>query len=325
VRSDPARIARGTPLVDDRLLLELLNELHTAGDVQAAEARQSFFQRLLDGVTGRDRRRARFIHANVVGVQEKTVAWLTDVTRRQAVSALVVAEVCDETRKVRDRFDATHALGERTADKVAELSKVVAETIGVVSDHERRIERLEAKDHLEDSVRRWRRSKNSGELPWLVAGILLAREVAVGPAGDYAYHVPDSGMAERLVDDMLHDPPRPWFEGTRSLAKVMAETRRSLPTEDHRLMVAELLGVGVPEPFANIRGTFTASVATSMELPVGSVDDAARTALMRHSDSGTDFLPESLPIEQLVRRIVEEQFTEAHRRRDRLDRGASGE
>ena len=62
---DPLEVARGVPLVEDRLLLELLRDLNQADDLSRARGREGFFTRLLGRVTGRAWTRDQAIGASM--------------------------------------------------------------------------------------------------------------------------------------------------------------------------------------------------------------------------------------------------------------------
>ncbi|MFF7025451.1 hypothetical protein ACFY97_31105 [Streptomyces klenkii] len=324
-------VARGVPLVDDRLLLELTNDLHTAHDLTRAAGREGFFARLLGRATGRDRIRERTTRDRMLSSQQLTLRWLTHLSERMTVTDLVVAEVSEEVHDAKKRIERVEAAGQWSAAAIGELGAILgrlaSDTGRFLSDHERRLAALEAQLALDRSARRWRNPRPDPELPWLVGAVLLAREVASGPAGTYAFTGGETLMQRQLVERMLQDPPVPWFEGVKSVPAMLTAVVRDLPSENHRLMVAELLGLGVADELSDAAGPLTSALARATELAVAGADpdDAARAALRDSSGSGDLFLPSSLSVEQLVRRIVAEQFAEARQRRIRLRKHAEPE
>ncbi|MGK5732163.1 hypothetical protein [Streptomyces sp. URMC 124] len=317
-------VARGVPLVDDRLLLELTNDLHTANDLARAGAREGFFARLLGRATGRDRIRERTVRDRVLSTQKLTLRWLTHLSERMTVTDLVVAEVSEEVHDAKKRIERVETAGQWSADAIGELGEILArlasDTGRFLSDHERRLAALEARTAMDAAARRWRHPRPDPGLPWLVGAVLLAREVASGPAGTYAFTGEEALMQRQLTERMLQDPPVPWFDGVKSLPGMLSTVVRELPSENHRLMVAELLGLGVADELSDAAGPLTSALARAAELSVAGAgaDEAARSALRDSSGSGDLFLPSSLSVEQLVRRIVAEQFAEARQRRIRL-------
>ncbi|MFE7541652.1 hypothetical protein [Streptomyces platensis] len=101
----------------------------------------------------------------------------------------------------------------------------------------------------------------------------------------------------------------------------MAAATRHLPSDDHRIMLAELLGDGVREELTQARGPLS-SALSKVALATGvrglDPDAAARTALRSAVGSGTRYVAASLSAEELVRQLVREQFAEAASRRVRL-------
>ncbi|UCM88815.1 hypothetical protein [Streptomyces marincola] len=340
----PDVVARGVPLIDDRLLLELANDLHTAEDLARARSREGFFARLLGRATGRHRVRERNIQHGLINSQRLTLEWLTSLTERMTVTNLVVAEVTDEVNGIRHHLAGNGPPGAWSAEGIDELGTVLArlarDTGRFLSDHERRLAAVEAQLALDASVRRWRRPRPDPGLPWLVGAVLLAREVAAGPAGEYAFgdgtgrtgHPVRRELAER----MLQDPPVPWFDGVKSVVGMIAAAVERLPSDDHRRMVAELLGVGLnlgrgagpgdgpagpADRLAGPAGPLTSALAITADLVAAGAApaaEAARKAVLAAGGPGDRFLATSLSVEQLVRRVVDEQFTEAATRRAHL-------
>ncbi|QDY77879.1 hypothetical protein [Streptomyces qinzhouensis] len=318
-------IARGVPLVDDRLLLELLNDLHTADDLVRATAREGFFARLLAQVTGRGRRRDLVVTGALVGAQRGTLAWLSDLADRLAVTDLVVAEVTDEVTRVRDRVDRLEARlqwAEGGVDGLGVvLAKLAEQTGRGLAEHDERLRRVESSLAVDRAARRWRHPRPGPNLGWLAGAILLAREVAGGPAGEFAASKPGAGVERELAERMLQDPPTPWYDDVRPLVNLLAEAARRLPSDEHRVMLAELLGEGVPAALTGARGPLSsalrkAALATTVE---GVDPDAAAVAALRSAvGNGPDYVAASLSVEELVRHIIREQFAEADSRRSRL-------
>jgi hypothetical protein len=325
---DPRRVATGVPLVNDRLLIELVNELHTADDLSRGRGRETFFGRLLGRATGRARRRDQAIDEAVIGAQRRTVDWVKSLNARLAVTDLVVAEVSDELTQVSKRLDTVESVLTWTADGLRELANVVAElatqTSQVLDDHERRLSALESKDAINEAIGRWRRPVPDPGLPWLVGAVLVAREVVAGPAGKHMFNFPEAGFGQLLTAKLLADPPQPWYQGVRPVRVLLADAVAALPSDEHKQMVADLLGDGISERFAIKAGPLTAALARAAALAGYDgtpPDEAARTALRDTLRSGDRFVFRSLSAEELVRQIVDEQFAEASRRRRQLDEG----
>ncbi|MFE7541651.1 diguanylate cyclase regulator RdcB family protein [Streptomyces platensis] len=210
---NPFEVVRGVPLVDDRLLLEVLNDLHTADDLVRAKVREGFFARLLTQVTGRGRRRDVAVAGGLVGAQRGTLAWLSGLTERLTVTDLVVAEVADEVGRVRTRVDQLNTRLEWAERGIRDLALVLAElaeqTGRGLAEHDERLCRVESRQAIDDAVRRWRHPRPDPDLGWLPGAMLLAREVAAGPAGEFAASGRGTHVEHEVVERMLQDPPTP--------------------------------------------------------------------------------------------------------------------
>jgi hypothetical protein len=322
--SDPRDVCRGVPLVDDALLLELKQEVHDAQDLVDTRSRRRFFGRLLDRVTGRDRRFELATAETLAGVQRRTLDWVESLAAQRTMTDLALAEVYDGLIEATHRLDRVQQLGEWTASAVQQLAEVLGGVAGEMdarlAGHDLWLASLEGRLAMDDAVRRWRYPRPDPGLPWLVRAVLLAREVALGPAGEYVRRTQDPRIERRLMEVMLQDPPTPWYAGVRSVPRMLTEAWQELPTDDHRLMIAELLGHGSGGLEELAQGPLTASLATTMSLAAqaGIGDDPARTALIRHSGNGPGYLPSSLSVDELVRQIAQEQFKESDQRWARL-------
>ncbi|MBM9507942.1 diguanylate cyclase regulator RdcB family protein [Actinacidiphila acididurans] len=320
-----SEVARGVPLVDDRLLLEVLNDLHTADDLVRTTAREGFFARLLAQVTGRARRRDLAVAGGLVGAQRGTLVWLTGLTERLAVTDLVVAEVTDEVGRIRaevNRLDTRLRSAEQGIRDLALILAELAEQTGRgLAEHDERLRKVEARLAVDDAVRRWRHPRPDPGLGRLPRAVLLAREVAAGPAGEFAASGHSGYVEHDLVERMLQDPPAPWYDGVRSVAGLLADAARQLPGDEHRIMLAELLGEGVHKELTGERGPLSSALSTvALATGVEGVDPeaAAKAALRGAVGSGARYVAASLSAEELLRQIVAEQFAEAAARRARL-------
>ncbi|MET9734612.1 hypothetical protein ABZZ79_29445 [Streptomyces sp. NPDC006458] len=327
---NPSDVASGVPLVGDRLLLELLNDLHTADDLVRATVREGFFARFLGQVTGHRRRRDLIVKGSLIGAQRDTLSWVSSLTGRLAVTDLAVAEVADEVGRVGGRTEELDARLRGTEKGVQELAFVVAElaerTGHAFGEHDERLRKIESSLAIDNAVRRWRHPLPDPKLGWLFGAVLLAREVATGPAGELSTDKGGGHIERELVGRMLQDPPTPWYQGVRSVAGMLAEATRHLPSDDHRLMVAELLGEGLPDGLSCERGPLSAALSGTAQASAASEADpeaVAGTALRRAVGNGSSYVAASLTVEELLRQVVREQFTEAAARRSRL-RGLGG-
>ncbi|RPK27542.1 hypothetical protein EES37_36610 [Streptomyces sp. ADI91-18] len=323
-------VTKGVPLVTDRLLLELLNDLHTADDLVRASAREGFFARLLGQVTGGRHRRDLAVSGALVGAQRDTLAWVSSLTERLTVTDLAVAEVADRVVRVREDLHEAEGRLRWAEGEIRELFLVISELASQtgrgLAEHDERLRAVESRLAVDDAVRRWRHPRPDPGLGPLFSAALLARSAAAGPAGAYACTERGAHVEQDLVDRMLQDPPEPWYEGVRPVSGLVAEATRGLPADDHRTMLSELLGEGLPEELVRARGPFSTALSTAAASTVGGADpdEAARTALRGAVRAGPRYVAASLTSEEVLRQLVAEQFAEAAARRTRLqDAGSS--
>jgi hypothetical protein len=330
--TDLRAVVEGIPQVEDRVLLELTNAITVAADMVAYRTNQAFFPRLAATMLGlgADRKREVLTARALTDGQRALTDWLTEVSGRQAFTSLAMERMADHLKEARQVAQRSAELSRQTADELHELEQVVARIAGVFDERLAELERwragiqlrLDAADAFELSVGRWEAGQSYATLPWPCQVLLLAREVASGPSGDHELASDDSGYRDRLVNRILGDARTPEATTGFALSSVLDRTARELPSNNHRLMVAELLEAGLSPRLALPAGPLAATVMITMELAVLSEElrpsRPAATALDL-SRRRYGWLDGSATTAIFVRLVVNELADRARQARTRLE------
>lgn len=341
--ADPSlrRLLADIPLADDRMMLELVAGLEKADDLSAHRGRKrGFFGNVLDVVTGRDRMRSAATDRALLQSQRMTREWVIELSEQSRLTDLALARTARKLYEIGEEVQYVGQLSRQALLEVRELAGIlnrVAEALNRrldehewrLDEHERRLDQhdLTLRDldrrvlavelgqrawlDFDTAIRRWEANGAYGSLPWVCQVVLLAHEVASGAAGLYEFVTGDRGWRERLRLRLTADPrSRAAWEGSRSLAAVLDEVWPALPTLEHREMVAELLGVGLPPELRTTAGPLSTALSTTLELAARPADirprDVADEALDR-ARSRSGWIPGSLTAAELVRLAVQEQ------------------
>lgn len=328
--TDPRAVVDGIPIAEDRVLLELANAMVVSADLVAYRSNQAFFPRLLATVLGQDRRRELLTLRSLTDGQRALDAWLGEVVQRGVLTNLAVARVATHLRETQLVAHRGAELGRRTAEDLRELAQVVARIAGVFDERLTELERwragtqlrLDAADAFETVVGRWEAGQSYAALPWPCQVLLLARELASGPCGDHELASGDSGYRDRLVNRILRDARTPRATAGFAVTTLLDQTARELPTDDHRLMMAEFLEAGLSPRLALPPGPLAATVMLTMELATLAEERRparpAATALDL-SRRRYGWLDGSATAAIFVRQVVAEQADSARRARARLE------
>ena len=349
---DLRALARQIPAVGDRALAEIVNGLSSVESLTEARQSHGFLRRLLGG--GRlDRRRELESTATLVRVQRQMVARVREVSDHLAFTDLNVGLLALEVEHLQSDVLRIDALSRQALAEVREVAALLAEYIDVterrltlieerLDDHEARLDAqaralvlLERRvvvtelwqrawaeqDH---ALRRWRHDGAYGQLPWLCQVILLARQAAAGTPGLHEFVAADRGWRDRLADELLHDDrfsaEREVFRtrGTRTVRALVDDAIGQLPASDSRRLVAELLGIGLPQGLRPPHRPMAYAVAHGLELaardPQAQTSELARAAVAR-ARREYGHLPDYVTAEEFVRRAVDEQADAAHQAR----------
>jgi hypothetical protein len=338
------RLVRDMPLAKERELVELVSDAAVITALNDARGREPFFRRLVGAVTGADRRNQVEITSRLLGRQRSMESWMRELSDQGAVTDLAIAQMAGHLRAVQHQLAHVERVAEQALYEVRELAGIVAELAREVDarlgEHDRRLD--EHQDRIVElerrllrtelwqsawagfdrSVRRWESRGAYGSAAFAYQVALLAREVARGPCGVHEFVARDAAWRDRLVERVLADPrvAAAW-PASRSLDDVLDEAWQALPTTDHRSMVAELLGAGLPADLSTPDGELSKALVLSMELAARRPDirpvDVGRTAVdtvLRRAG----YLPTGYTVGAFVRRVVDEQADGAQEALHRL-------
>ncbi|MFC1437328.1 hypothetical protein ABUW04_03570 [Streptacidiphilus sp. N1-10] len=333
--TDVSRIAQELPPIADRALLELANSLVVADDLNSFRREQSAIGGIVARITGSDRKRALLTERALTDGQRALVSWLTEVSGHVTVTDLAVAEVARHVQETRRRIDRT---ADRAAAQLGELAEVVAmiaeaceERIGSLDARVSALEeaqlmlqlRLDADTAFELALERWSAGRTYPGLPWILQIVLLAGEIAQGPAGRYARLSGTDTVSDRLVHRILASPrsaavlERPGIVITR----MIDDDCRDAPDAGRLRLVAEILGAGLQPGLAPEQGPLVSMVADATELwtrPDSERPPEPAAAARELAIRRPGWVPRTSDPYSLVERVVREQAEAARKRRDAL-------
>ncbi|GAA1776661.1 hypothetical protein [Luedemannella helvata] len=351
--TDLEEIARNIPLVTDRLMIQLGNDIRGVNIKAVKEEKKGFFSRLWDTIKGSPDQ--RHIDATLAKNQRRIVKWATEMTEHQRVTNLALTEFAHALGEVRDMAWAAQRTADLARSEVRELAEIVGRAIdtintrldehqwrlddhdrqlashrNVLEDHEARLQDLDRRQlrvelwqagwqEFDDAVRRWEDHGAYRSLPWIVQIVLLAREIASGDAGLHAYVTSDNSYQLRLEQRILASSTTPQWIGRKSLERILNEAVEALPTDDHRQLVAELLGAGVPADDAIPETPLAGALRRAMELrqlPAANRPESVGVVAL----SNSPYIQGGLTVRDAVRYAVEEQVTAVRQRRETLQK-----
>lgn len=279
--SDLRRLSKTLPGLPDRVLLELGNSVVVAADHTRSRRRQGAVARLVSTLVGRDRERQLLTLQSLVDGQAALAAWATDIQTRAAMTDFALEVVADRVIRTQQRIAAQGERIDHTTAELRRLADIVARVAEAADTRFHRIEdRLEALEQwrgrtdlrmlagtaFELAVGRWATGQTYANLPWLLQVVLLARELATGPPGQYADVSGDQSYQELFVLRVI-DAKRTAADGpgdfvvTRELDRVVGRLGPDEPA-----LLAELLGAGL-EPMLRLpTRPLTATITTALEL-----------------------------------------------------------
>jgi hypothetical protein len=204
--------------------------------------------------------------------------------------------------------------------------KVLDEHLEILRGHDARLIESErrqlvtelwqtAQTDFDDAVRRWEQHGAYADLPWVAQIVLLAREVASAGAGLHAFATGDGSYQQRLEGRIKGRPFDGAWTGRRALERILNDAAAQSLSDDHRLIVAELLGAGEPEADRVPDTPLARALATTMELYCGPQRpmSPAAEALAR-----VDYILPSMTVGDVIRHAVREQVDAVRKRRETL-------
>ncbi|WP_181445032.1 diguanylate cyclase regulator RdcB family protein [Micromonospora endophytica] len=140
-RVDVVVLAQRVPVVQSRLLIELVSDIGSVQAMVVQQRRATFFPRLLDQVTGKARKQRHYLDQTVVRSQANTLAWVNELAARGAVTDLALRECAVHLRDLQVGLADTHQAVAQTRGQVGQLSGLIREIATVVDQELARQER----------------------------------------------------------------------------------------------------------------------------------------------------------------------------------------
>ncbi|MGR4853536.1 hypothetical protein [Streptomyces sp. LARHCF252] len=319
---DLYQLARDVPLVPDRVMLELANSVVVADDLTRFRQEQGVIRGLLAGIVGKERRRELLTTRALIDGQQALIGWVTELSGHVQVSDLALRRVANCLGETRRRSESDTA---RLSARLTELAEVVARVAEACEDRFTRIEdrvsalehrqaltelRLRADESFALSTGRWASGQTYATLPWPLQVVLLAAELANGPAGLYGHQAGDKTFDERLVNKIMTTPRRDSPQGRFVVTDLLDEACGSLAGSERQL-VAELLGSGLETSLVAPTGALLSVIGSAVELwalPQGARPAApAKTALALVQRRHGTWTPRTSSARRFVEHVVAEQ------------------
>jgi hypothetical protein len=329
-----ADIAERNPLVSDRMILQLTNDIVVAEDL--GQRQRTVVGRMLDQITGKgDRATALSIQA-LADSERILMAWITDVAQTSAITNLTLARVTEHVTHTRRGLAEVTAAQQGLAEEVGMLTRVLKNVLAEVDDRfmqvgmrldelERRLNiaelKQEARDRYEDSVEAWEQGRAYAELPWACQVMLLAREVASGPYGLLERATGEQGYRDRLANRILARRNFPQAVSRPFVVPQLCENAAAeLETPERVMLVAELLESGLASSLAMPTGPLTWLLRTTLELSTSYDESQARLGAeaLRLTREQYGWLDATADREVFVRRAVTEHADSAQQLRLQL-------
>ncbi|WP_435280357.1 hypothetical protein [Streptomyces koelreuteriae] len=329
---DLYQLARDVPLVPDRVMLELANSVVVAADLTRFRQDQGVISGLLARIVGKERRRELLTTRALLDGRQALIGWVTELSGHVQVSDLALSRVANSLVETRRRAAADTA---RLSTQVTELAEVVARMAEVCEARLTRVEdrmselehrqamtelRLEADESFALSTGRWASGHTYARVPWPLQVVLLAAEVAHGPAGLHSHLTEGRTFDERLVNKIMSTPSDA-PEGSFVVTDLLDEACGSL-AENELQLVAELLGSGLDTSLAAPGGPLVSVIGSAVELwalPQGARPAApAKTALALVQRRHGMWTPRTSSARRFVEHVVAEQTAAARTLRRRL-------
>ncbi|WUH89685.1 hypothetical protein OG900_05665 [Streptomyces sp. NBC_00433] len=352
-------LAERIPLVADRALVEIVNSTETAAHLADYRAGEGFFRHLWSKVTGSDRKRNDQGAQALARAQRLTVDLVRDLGEHLSFTNLNVALVATRLDELARETEDSGRLARQGLEEVSELASVVASFMDITT---RRLDAVEqrldvhaalldahaaallelerrqvhselwqgSRDSVDAAVRGWRTHGAYRSLPWPCQALLLARQLAAGKPGEHESATGDRQWRERLADELLADAgygelreELGWRERL-PLAALLSHTLAALPGTEDRLMVAELLGAGLPPELRPPHTPLALVTARTLELAARRPEEQEGHIIHQaRQDTFEECLrrPGAMTPQEFVRWAVDEQADAARAARGRIGRG----
>jgi hypothetical protein len=266
VDSDINALFADVPIANGRMLLEVVNGI-TVGRSMGGR-RNGFFTGLLAGVSGRQQRGTNAALAVLAEGQYGLAAWLTELTSGTAQTNLALDR---SVRQIRQLRAALERVTERSEQLTGQLREVVELQIEQFDHLDERVTELELWRAAEDEYNRlfatWASGERYPRLPWVFRVVLLAREMAGGPCGDWEHRNGERKYRDRLAHQVRADPgTRQAIDGLTTIRHLLDASIAELDGEEPMLMIAELLDAGLAPGLALPRRPLAATIVAALEL-----------------------------------------------------------
>lgn len=311
--------AEQIPPVTDRMLLEVVNNLTAAKAVVDDRSELSPIAGLIASLMGRERRGALLVERNLVQAQQAQLRWVAEIARRGTVTNLAVAKVAGHVQHVLGVATEAGRTATETAERLALLGEVVNELEQAVAERLKELDewrktvdlRQAAHVELESALADRKAGLAYSGVPWPYQVLLIARSLAGGACGELDQRVGDRTtaglLAARLISDLLD-------AGTAqrlSVVSLLDDSWHTTPDAERRLLLAELLDVGLRPALGFPDCPLASTAAATMELsalPALARPESPALAALTMTDRRFGRQERSATLAGFVKRVVAEQW-----------------
>ncbi len=172
--------------VPEKFVVDYANGIDVARDhLRVQQQRHSFFNRLMDGMTGKSSRRQAEINANLINGVEASLKWLTQLTNDVARSHLAIARVNDRVSALSQDLVQVASYSIDTRKHLDALKQQLNQQISALSQEVERIGfNQQVIMHIDQVFSKWEAGRFAAFSP---AGSCYAamEELRWGPFGHY--------------------------------------------------------------------------------------------------------------------------------------------
>lgn len=179
------KIQSETPIISDKVLVNLVNSIQVNGDLISFRENQGFFGQFFDNITGADRKREIAIDKNVNIGMQSVHDLLLNLANNLNISNNAIFIVGEKLLEARQAL--------RNHRQEIDLLKDITDRLQArVDNHEHRIRsleqrvyRLEVQHGIEDAIAAWKSKHTYQGFHWAIQVAFVARQIVDFTLSDY--------------------------------------------------------------------------------------------------------------------------------------------
>ncbi len=180
-RFDFEALCNRIPVVSDSSILEYMSDIEVSREQIQYRQRRGFFQRVLDGILGKDAKHRLLFDQNMLHGQQLLFTLINEITERARVSDLALKHTQSSLLEARQAIRLGFGNIKQNESSIQALERSLENFSSVVEERlsnlEREVGRLSVMDNLQSSVTAWRSGRTFSGLPWFIQLHLLCFQV----------------------------------------------------------------------------------------------------------------------------------------------------